>query len=115
MSNEQADVMNTIITAGKNVAGGNAAGDSAVPGRNIDAMLTVSLKLSAVLGYTRMPISSILKVAQGTVIELDREVGAPIDILVEDTLIARGNLVRVGEKGVGVTLTEIVQKFDPAA
>lgn len=114
MSNEQADVINKIVAAGKGL-NDTAAGRGVVEGRNINAMLTVSLKISAIMGYTRMPISSILNVAQGTVIELDRDIGQPIDILVEDTLIARGNLVRVGENGVGVTLTEIVQKFDPAA
>jgi len=55
-----------------------------------------------------MPISKLLKMDVGTVIELDRQVGEAIDIYVNDRLVARGEIVLVEER-LGVTMTEIVK------
>ena len=73
----------------------------------LESLGDVPVKVSAVLGKTRIDVASLLALDDGAVIELDRKVGEPIDIYVNDTLIARGELVMV-DGSVGVTLTEII-------
>nr|WP_156799350.1 FliM/FliN family flagellar motor switch protein [Oceanicola granulosus] len=80
-------------------------------GRSIEAMLNVGLEVNIVLGRSRMPISQLLKLSRGSIIELDKRIGEPVDMIVSDRLVARGDLVRVGDNRVGVTLTEIVKDF----
>ncbi|KAA9010692.1 flagellar motor switch protein FliN [Histidinibacterium aquaticum] len=80
-------------------------------GRSIEAMLNVGLDVNIVLGRSRMPISQLLKLSRGSIIELDKRIGEPVDMIVSDRLVARGDLVRVGENRIGVTLTEIVKDF----
>jgi flagellar motor switch protein FliN/FliY len=65
-------------------------------------------KVQAVLGRARMPIGDLLALCSGTVLELDRRVGEPVDIFVNDRLIARGEVVLI-DNALGVTLTEIVR------
>ena len=72
----------------------------------LEAMFDVPVTVAAVLGRARMEVSELLKIGRGTVIELDRAVGEAIDILVNDRLVARGEVVLVEER-LGVTLTEI--------
>jgi flagellar motor switch protein FliN/FliY len=55
-----------------------------------------------------MPIGDLLALSAGTVLELDRRVGEPVDIFVNDRLIARGEVVLI-DNALGVTLTEIVR------
>lgn len=68
----------------------------------------VPLKVSAVLGETTMTIEELLQCTQGTVIELEKKVGELIDIFVNGKIIAKGEIVLVGDK-IGITLTEIVK------
>jgi flagellar motor switch protein FliN/FliY len=65
-------------------------------------------RISAVLGHSKMHVSDLLKLASGTVLELDRKVGEAIDIYVNDRLVARGEVVLVEDK-LGVTMTEIIK------
>lgn len=88
-----------------------AANGAADTGHNINAMLNVSLNVQIVLGQSRMPISQLLGLSRGSVIELDKKIGEPIDVMINDRLVARGDLVKVGENRVGVTLTEIVKDY----
>lgn len=74
----------------------------------LDTVYDVPVKVSAVLGKTKMNVASLLRMGRGAVIELDRKVGEPIDLYVNDRLIARGELVMVGGS-LGVTMTEIVK------
>jgi flagellar motor switch protein FliN/FliY len=67
----------------------------------------VEMHVTAELGRTRMNVSDLLALGAGSVIELDRAAGSPIDLLVNGTLIARGEVVVVDEE-YGVRLTEIV-------
>ena len=60
------------------------------------------------LGRAKMPIAELVAMRPGYVVELDRRVGEPIDILVHDRLIARGEIVLI-DGSLGVTLTEIVR------
>ena len=72
------------------------------------AVYNVPVKVSAVLGRSTMQVSSLLKMGQGAVIELDRKVGEAIDIYVNNRLVARGEVVVVDER-LGVTMTEIIK------
>ena len=74
----------------------------------------VPVNVSAVLGKTHMTVSQLLKLGQGSVLELDRKVGEAIDIYVNNRLVARGEVVIVDER-LGVTMTEIIKDGDNAA
>lgn len=78
-------------------------------GDGLEAVHDVPVKVQAVLGRARMPIGELLRLATGTVVELDRRVGEPVDIFVNDRLIARGEVVLI-DNALGVTLTEIVRQ-----
>jgi flagellar motor switch protein FliN len=80
-------------------------------GRPIDAMLNVDLHVQVVVGRSRMPISQLLKISKGSVIELDRRIGDPVDIVVSNVTIARGDLVKLEDGKLGVTIKEIVKEY----
>lgn len=75
----------------------------------IDLLLDVTLQISVELGRTRMTIGEILALRSGAVIELDKLAGEPADILVNGTLIARGEVVVVDDK-FGVRVLEVVSR-----
>jgi flagellar motor switch protein FliN/FliY len=75
---------------------------------DLEAVFDVPVRVSVVLGRTRMPVSSLLKMDVGTVIELNRQVGEAIEIYVNGRLVARGEIVLVENK-LGVTMTEIIK------
>lgn len=77
-------------------------------GPSLQAVYDVPVRVQAVLGRARMPISELVSMHPGHVFELDRRVGEPIDVLVNDRLIARGEIVMI-DGLLGVTLTEIVK------
>jgi len=68
----------------------------------------VPVTVQAVLGRSRMPIGQLLRLKSGMVVELDRRVGEPVDIFVNNRLIARGEVVMI-DHSLGVTLTEVVR------
>jgi len=74
---------------------------------NIDFLLDIPLTISAELGRTKMIIYELLQLSQGSVIELNKLAGEPLDVRVNDKLIARGEAVVVNEK-FGVRITDIV-------
>ena len=80
-------------------------------GKSLDAIFGVKLDVRVVLGRSRMPISELLNLTKGSVIELDRRVGEPVDIMINDRMVARGDLVRVQGDMLGVALREIVKDF----
>ena len=80
-------------------------------GRNIDALFDVGLSVQIILGHSRMPIAQLLKLSRGSVIELDKKIGEPVDVVINDRLVARGDLIKVGNDRIGVTLTEIVKDY----
>ena len=75
---------------------------------DLEAVFDVPVQVSAVLGRARMEVGELLKLAPGTVLELDRKVGEAIDIYVNNRLVARGEVVLVEDK-LGVTMTEIIK------
>jgi flagellar motor switch protein FliN/FliY len=75
---------------------------------NLEAVYDIPVQISVVLGKTVMPISQLLKLGRGAVVELDRNVGEAIDIYVNNRLVAKGEVVIVDNK-IGITLTEIIK------
>ncbi|WPY00955.1 Flagellar motor switch protein FliN [Candidatus Trichorickettsia mobilis] len=73
----------------------------------LEALYDVPVQVSVVLGRTTMQLSHILKLGRGAVIELERGVGEPIDVYVNNKIVAKGEIVVVDSK-IGVTLTEVV-------
>lgn len=79
--------------------------------RNIDFILDIPLEVTVELGRTNMLIHDLLQLGQGSVIELNKLAGEPLEILVNRKLIARGEVVVVNEK-FGVRLTDIVSPIE---
>jgi len=75
---------------------------------DLGAVYDIPVQLSAVLGKTTMPVSQLLRLGRGAVVELDRKVGEAIDILVNNRLVARGEVVIVDDR-LGITMTEIIK------
>ena len=82
-------------------------------GRNIDAMLNVGLQVQIILGRSRMPISQLLKLSRGSIVELDKKIGDPVEVMINDRLVARGDLVKMPGDKLGVSPTEIVKDYAP--
>jgi flagellar motor switch protein FliN/FliY len=74
---------------------------------NLDFILDIPLEISVELGRTKIPISDLLQLGQGSVIELTKMTGEPLEILVNQKLVARGEVVVVNDK-FGVRLTDII-------
>jgi len=87
---------------------GGASTGSAGGEAGLEAVYDVPVTVKAILGTTTMPISQLLKLGRGAVVELDRKVGDAVDVYVNDRLVARGEVVIVDDK-LGVTMTEIVK------
>ncbi|WP_029921494.1 flagellar motor switch protein FliN [Nevskia soli] len=74
---------------------------------NLDVLLDVAVVLSMEVGRARLPIRNLLQLNQGSVVELERAAGEPLDVYANGTLIAHGEVVVVNEK-FGVRLTDVV-------
>ena len=83
--------------------------DAALDARdlNLDVILDVPVTLSLEVGRSRMPIRNLLQLNQGSVIELERGAGEPLDVYVNGTLIAHGEVVVINDR-FGVRLTDVV-------
>ena len=95
---------------GNSLLQGNNSSEAEVKhsAQDLEAVFDVPVTVSAVLGKSAMEVSSLLKLAKGTIVELDRKVGEAIDIYVNDRLVARGEVVLVEDR-LGVTMTEIIK------
>ena len=99
------------VAFGAGQVGAPSTKDAPVTAKNaadLEQVFDVPVIVSAVLGSSRMPIGDLLKLAPGTILELDRKVGEAIDILVNNRVVARGEVVLVDER-LGVTMTEIIK------
>ena len=74
----------------------------------MDALHDVELNVEVILGRARMPLRDLLAARPRTTIELDRPVRSPVDVMVNGTLFARGEMVVVGDSEIGVQITEVV-------
>lgn len=112
----QADPADTDSTGSKGPAGGDAdrarrdaaAGDGSV---NMDFVLDIPLEVTVELGRTKMLINDLLKLGQGSVIELTKLAGESLEILANQKPIARGEVVVVNEK-YGIRLTEVISPME---
>ena len=74
--------------------------------RNLDLILDISVSVSVELGHTNMLIKDILALSQGSIVELDKVAGTPVDLFVRGKLLAQGEVVVV-EENFGVKITNI--------
>ena len=85
---------------------------AAVPdGPDLESILDIPVTLSVEIGNTGITIRNLLQLNQGSVVELDRLAGEPLDILINGTLIAHGEVVVVNEK-FGIRLTDVISAAD---
>jgi flagellar motor switch protein FliN/FliY len=76
---------------------------------NLDLLMNVSLGVTAELGRCTLRVSDVLKLGRGSILELDRLANAPIDVLVNNRLIARGEVIAVDDR-FGIRVTEVVAR-----
>lgn len=95
---------------GKDFGAGGAA-TAVGAGRPIDFLLDVPLTLSVELGRSRVLVNDLLQLGQGSVVELTKIVGEPLEVLVNEKLIARGEVVVLNDK-FAVRLTDIISPKD---
>jgi len=79
--------------------------------RDLEFILDIPLELSVELGRTRMLVNDLLQLGQGSIVELNKLAGEPLEIYINCKLIARGEVVVVNEK-FGVRLTDIITPMD---
>ena len=79
----------------------------AVEEENLDVILDIPVTISMEIGRTSISIRNLLQLNQGSVVELDRLAGEPMDVLVNGTLVAHGEVVVVNEK-FGIRLTDVI-------
>ena len=95
-------------TTGQDSLGVVAAG----PPASLDTLLDMSLPVSIEFGRTNLTVQDVLALATGSVIQLERMVGEPIDVFVSDRKLAEGEVVVIGEH-FGVRITRILAEQDP--
>jgi flagellar motor switch protein FliN/FliY len=86
---------------------GGAVGGPPAPARNLDMLLDVPLDVAVEIGRTRVAIRDLLQLGQGSVLELAKAAGEPLDVLINGKPVARGEAVMVNDR-FGVRLTDII-------
>ncbi|MBE0367421.1 flagellar motor switch protein FliN [Pseudoalteromonas sp. MMG013] len=89
-------------------ASGNLSADEA---RKLDTILDIPVTISMEVGRSKINIRNLLQLNQGSVVELDRVAGEPLDVLVNGTLIAHGEVVVVNDK-FGIRLTDVISQVE---
>ncbi len=92
-------------------SGASPKAKAETPPRSIDFILDIPLEVTVELGRCKMVINDLLQLGQGSVIELSKLVGEPLEILVNHKLVARGEVVVVNEK-FGIRLTDIISPME---
>ena len=83
------------------------AGAGPGPSGDLDLLADVELTVTVELGRIRLPLRELLRLQEGSVVELDRLAGAPVDVLANGTPVARGDVVVVGDE-LGVRISELL-------
>ncbi|WP_407966223.1 flagellar motor switch protein FliN [Bartonella sp. C271] len=98
----------TIGSSGASKAPQNAGDTSS----NTELIMSIPVEVQVVLGSTTMPVSTLMDLGRGAVITLDKQIGDPIDIVVNGRVIARGEVIVLEDdpSRFGVSLTEIIDK-----
>ncbi len=78
---------------------------------NTDVILEIPVRISLEVGSAKLSIRNLLKLSQGSIVELDRFAGDPLDVFVNGTLIAHGEVVVVNEK-FGIRLTDVISQTE---
>ncbi len=110
---EALEDIDDIDAAGEDDEDLEDAGDTTPSGetKSLDLILDIPLTVTVELGRSKMLINDLLQLGQGSVIELTKLVGEPLEVLVNQKLVARGEVVVVNEK-FGVRLTDIVSPME---
>ncbi len=87
------------------------AADAEHEGTELDFILDIPLELSVELGKTKMLVNDLLQLGQGSIVELDKLAGEPLEIYINKKLVARGEVVVVNEK-FGIRLTDIISPLE---
>jgi len=90
---------------------GEGATATAPGTQNLDFLLDIPLKVTVELGRTSMIINKMLQLTQGSVVELDKAAGEPVEIFINDKLLGKGEVIVVNER-FGVRITEIISQAD---
>ena len=106
MSDE--DDLDAVIVDKEDTEGKPEGGDEEATAKTLSAVYDIPVQLAAVLGKATMPVNQLLRLGRGAVVELDRRVGEPIDIYVNNRLVARGEVLVVDDH-LGITMTEIIK------
>ena len=110
-ADEWADAMNEQAEAEAQTAAMDnlqeESSSSGVDNERLDVILDIPVSLSMEVGRTQIPIRNLLQLTQGSVVELDRLAGEPLDVMVNGTMIAHGEVVVVNEK-YGIRLTDVM-------
>ncbi len=85
----------------------SSSGAAGAGHNDLDMVMDIPVQLTVELGRTKMPIRNLLQLAQGSVVELSGLAGEPLDVLVNDFLIAQGEVVVVNDK-LGIRLTDVI-------
>ncbi|MBI5876866.1 MAG: flagellar motor switch protein FliN [Chloroflexi bacterium] len=83
------------------------AGNLAIPTSNLSILLDIHLQVAVELGRARLTVKDVLALGPGSVVELDKLAGEPVDLRVNDQLVARGEVVVIDDK-FGIRVTEIL-------
>lgn len=115
MSDDWADAMNEQAVADAEPVIPESLHESAAEGtiqnEKLDVILDIPVSLSMEVGRTQIPIRNLLQLTQGSVVELDRLAGEPLDVMVNGTLIAHGEVVVINEK-YGIRLTDVMSPHE---
>ena len=87
------------------------SGDAGAKANNLNFILDIPLEVTVQLGHTRMLVNDLLKLGQGSVIELEKMAGETLEILANQKLVARGEVVVINEK-FGIRVTEIISPME---
>jgi flagellar motor switch protein FliN/FliY len=104
-------VVDPKLTAAVCAAEKNGASGIPVNTKNLDLLLDVEMPVSVSFGRAQLPLKHLIKLTTGSIVELGRSVSEPVDIIVNNTVIARGEVVVVGGN-FGVRIKEILSKQD---
>ncbi len=107
------DTSTSVGTAGEAASERSAGTASAGPGsaRSLDLLHGVEMTVTVELGRTKMLLRDLLALQVGSIVELDRAAGGPVDVLINDTLLARGEVVVIDDE-FGVRILDIVSSDD---
>jgi flagellar motor switch protein FliN/FliY len=113
MSQEQSVAQSTDPTAAGAGMPAAAADGAPEPGSevNVESLLDIPVTMSLEVGRSKVSIRNLLQLNQGSVIELERAAGEPLDVFVNGTLVAHGEVVVVNEK-FGIRLTDVISPAD---